>query len=205
MENNFEQRAATKFCCKVGFMAAKMWENFLKAFSDSSMLRATVFRWHSRFAAGEKSTEDAEWSGRPRTIKTNENITSMAAVLKDCSASCTITAESRGYQKPLSIAFYLMISKMKTVCMICATWVDSRTMGTACCSRKRLNHLVFSCFESVRLFYVSEVENGVQGGPICNHKRHSDICNDKTEDYSYYWFFMSNASVGRSHQPVYCS
>ncbi len=65
MENNFEQRAATKFCCKVGFMAAKMWEKFVKAFGDSSVLRATVFRWHSRFAAGEESTEDAEWSGRP--------------------------------------------------------------------------------------------------------------------------------------------
>ncbi len=102
MENNFEQGAATKFCSKVGFMPAKMWEKFVKAFGDSSVLRATVFRLHSRFAVGEESTEDAEWSGRPKTIKTNENITRMAAVLKDdCSDSCRIIAESRGIPKTI--------------------------------------------------------------------------------------------------------
>ncbi len=39
--------AAIKFCCKVGFMAEKMWEMFVKAFGDSCVLCAMVFRWHS--------------------------------------------------------------------------------------------------------------------------------------------------------------
>ncbi len=69
MEKNFEQRAAIKFCCKDGFTAAKMWEIFVKAFGDSSMPCAAVFRMHSWFAAGEESVEDTEQSGRPGTAK----------------------------------------------------------------------------------------------------------------------------------------
>ncbi len=71
---NFEQHDAIKFLCKAGFMAAKMWEMFVKAFGDSSLSHAMVFRCHRRFVAGEESIEDAEWSGRPGTTKTNENI-----------------------------------------------------------------------------------------------------------------------------------
>ncbi len=33
---------------------------------------------------------------------------------------------------------------MKIVCPICAACVDSRTMGTVYCSRKRLNHPPYS-------------------------------------------------------------
>ncbi len=51
---------------------------------------------------------------------------------------------------------------------------------------KDLTIPIFSRFESAGLFCVSEVENGVERGPICNHKRHSNICNDKSEDYFYY-------------------
>ncbi len=39
MEKNCEQLAAIKFCYKVVFTAAKMWEMFVKAFGDSSVLR----------------------------------------------------------------------------------------------------------------------------------------------------------------------
>ncbi len=60
MEQNFEQRAAIKFCCKAGFIAAKMREIFVKAFGDSFVSHATVFRWHSQFTAGEELIVDAE-------------------------------------------------------------------------------------------------------------------------------------------------
>ncbi len=59
---NFEQRAMIKFCCKVRFTTAKMWEMFVKAFGDSSVSHATVFQWHSQFAAGEESIEDTKRS-----------------------------------------------------------------------------------------------------------------------------------------------
>ncbi len=71
MEKNFEERATIKCCCKVGLTAAKMWEMFVKVFDDSSMSRAMVFCWHSQFAAGEESIEDAERSGRLGTTKTS--------------------------------------------------------------------------------------------------------------------------------------
>ncbi len=69
MEKNFERRAAVKFCCKVGFTAAKTWEMFVKVFGDSSVLRVTVFLWHSRFAAGEESIGDRV----KRKAENNEN------------------------------------------------------------------------------------------------------------------------------------
>ncbi len=47
-----------------------MWEMFVKVFGDSFVLLATVFQWHSQFAAGEESIEDAEQSGKPGTTKT---------------------------------------------------------------------------------------------------------------------------------------
>ncbi len=69
MEKNFEPPAAIKFSYKAGFTAAEMWDMFVKPFGDSSMSRATVFRWHSLFVASKESIEDAEQSGRSGTTK----------------------------------------------------------------------------------------------------------------------------------------
>ncbi len=97
---NFEQRATIKYYCKAGFTAAKMWEMFVKEFGDSSVSHATVFWW--RFAAGEESIEDTEWSRRMGTMKTYENIAWVAAVLKDDGrASCRMMAESMGILKTI--------------------------------------------------------------------------------------------------------
>ncbi len=46
---------------------------------------------------------------------------------------------------------------------------------------KDLTIPVLSWFKSTQLFCVSKVENWVEGRPVCNHKQHSNICNDKTE------------------------
>ncbi len=109
---NFKQRATMKFCCKARFMAATMWEMFVKKFGDSFVSRAMVFWWHSWFAAGGELIEDAERSGMTGTTKKNENIVREAAVLKDnCRASCRMIAKSTGYWKPPFAAFCLMIWK----------------------------------------------------------------------------------------------
>ncbi len=98
-----------------------MWEMFVKVFGDSSVSRATTFRWHSRFAVAEESIKDAEQSGRLGTMKTNENVARVATVLKDdCHASCRMIKESTGYQKPSFTAFCLMIRKNKN----CARFVS---------------------------------------------------------------------------------
>ncbi len=72
-----------------------MREMFVKMFSASSMSRDMVFRWHSWFVVGKESIADPERSSRPGTMKMNENIARVAAVLKDnrC-GSCRMTAES---------------------------------------------------------------------------------------------------------------
>ncbi len=92
---NFEQ-------C-VGFTASKMWEIFfVNAFGDSSVSRATIFREHSQFGVGEESIDDTERSGRPGTLKTNENITRAAVVLKDNRhASCRMIAENMRIPKTI--------------------------------------------------------------------------------------------------------
>ncbi len=74
----------------------------------------------------------------------------MAAVLKDDHrASCRMIADLKK-QKP---------------CMICAACVDSRTMGIARCSRKRLNHPPYSPdLSPPDYFAFPQVENGVEGG-----------------------------------------
>ncbi len=82
-----------------------------KILNNVSVSRATVFQWHSRFVAGEKSNEDTEWSRRQGTTRTNENITRVGAVLKDdCRATCRKIVENTGYQKKLWFTkFFLMI------------------------------------------------------------------------------------------------
>ncbi len=82
----------------------------MEAFGDSSVSRATVFRWHSWFVAGEKLIEDTKQSGIPGTTKMDKNIARVAAVLKDdCRASCRMIVQSTGYQKPSFAAFYFKI------------------------------------------------------------------------------------------------
>ncbi len=95
--------------------------------------------------AGEELIEDTKWSGMPGTMKMNENIARVAAVLKDDHrASTRVIAESKGYRQPSFTAFCLILEKTKIVCTICVTCVDSRTMGAARCSRKGLNHAPYS-------------------------------------------------------------
>ncbi len=76
------------------------------------------------------------------------------------------------------------------MCTICAAYGDSRTTRTARCSRKGLNHPLYSPdLSPSNYFAFPKLKMELEGGPICNHKRHSNICNNETKDYSYYWFF----------------
>ncbi len=86
--------------------------NVCKSVWWSSVSHATVFWWHSQFAAIEELIEDTDQSGKLGTTKMNENITRVAAVLKDNRhATCSMIAESTVYGKLLFTAFCLMIWK----------------------------------------------------------------------------------------------
>ncbi len=71
---------------------------------------------------GGGSIEDAEWSRRPGTTKTNKNIARVAAVLKDdCCASCRMIAESTGILKKTIVHRILSDDQKKQ--KLCARFV----------------------------------------------------------------------------------
>ena len=45
-----------------------------EAYGDQAMSRARVFEWHRRFREGEEDVEDKPRSGRPPSLKTDENV-----------------------------------------------------------------------------------------------------------------------------------
>ncbi len=166
-----------------------MWEMFVNVFGDSSVSCAMVFLW-SLFVVGEESIEDAERGGKLGTTKTKENIARVTAILKN-NHRATLQDDSGEYGIPKTIVHHILSDDLKKqklcVCMICAACIDGRTTGTAHCSCRRLNHPPYSPdLSPPGYFAFSEIENGVEVGPICNRKRHSNNYNAETENYSYY-------------------
>jgi hypothetical protein len=74
MDGKIEQRVCIKFCVKLGKSAIETLEMLREAFGEHSLSRTAVVEWHSRLKAGRVSVEDDEYSGRPSTIKTTENV-----------------------------------------------------------------------------------------------------------------------------------
>ena len=54
MDVKEEQRAAIKFCCKVGFSAIKIVELIQKAHGDAALSLTTICEWHKRFRDGRE-------------------------------------------------------------------------------------------------------------------------------------------------------
>ncbi len=102
------------------------------------------------------------------------------AVLKDNHhASCRMLAENMGILK--TIVHRILFDDLKNR-KLCARFVlhaftteqqEQRIVHT-----KDLTIPVLSWFESALLFCIFEVENGVEGEPIFNHKWHLNICNN---------------------------
>jgi hypothetical protein len=55
-----EQRAAIKFCFKLGKSASKMHELLQKVYGSDSLSRSTTFEWFKRFREGRELLEDDE-------------------------------------------------------------------------------------------------------------------------------------------------
>jgi hypothetical protein len=66
-----EQRVCIKYCVKLGKSATETLEMLREEFGEQS---DSCLEWHSRFKAGQVSTEDDERSGQPSTCKTTENV-----------------------------------------------------------------------------------------------------------------------------------
>jgi transposase len=69
-----EQRAAIKFCFKLGKSASETYELLQKANGSDSLPRSTTFEWFKRFREGRELLEDDEQSGHPTTSRNEQTI-----------------------------------------------------------------------------------------------------------------------------------
>jgi histone-lysine N-methyltransferase SETMAR len=63
-----EQRAAIKFCFKLGKSASETYELLQKVYGSYSLCRSTAFEWFKRFREGCESLEDDDGKARVKTI-----------------------------------------------------------------------------------------------------------------------------------------
>ncbi len=102
MESNLEQHYALRFCFLADFTLTNVYEMLKNAYSDSVISRTAAYRWYSEFKAGRMKMEDLPRSGRPVTMRTNENIVRVAATLnEDCHSSCRSLLEQIGIPKTI--------------------------------------------------------------------------------------------------------
>lgn len=53
-----------------------------EVFGDNAMSRARVFEWHKRFYEGREEVEDDERSGRPVTVRSDENVQKINGIVR---------------------------------------------------------------------------------------------------------------------------
>jgi transposase len=71
---DIEQRAAIKFCFKLGQSASEIYELLQKAYGSDSLSRSMTFEWFKLFRESRESLEDDERSGRPTTSRNEQTI-----------------------------------------------------------------------------------------------------------------------------------
>ena len=70
---------------QAGLSATETLKDVQKANGNEAVYRSKVFRWYSRFLDGRDLVEDDERGGRPKSTRTEVNITAVADLVKnDC-------------------------------------------------------------------------------------------------------------------------
>jgi len=82
MDGGNEQRVAIKFCFKAGLSATETLVLVQKACGNETVNRSNVFMWYSRFRDGRDLVEDDERGGRPKSPRTEVNISAVADLVK---------------------------------------------------------------------------------------------------------------------------
>jgi hypothetical protein len=75
-----EQHICIKFCQKLGKTATETYE-MLQAFRETVLSRSKTFEWYSRFKNGCTSIKDDPHTGWPSTVKTNDTVDHVNAVI----------------------------------------------------------------------------------------------------------------------------
>ncbi|GFT38701.1 protein GVQW3 [Trichonephila clavipes] len=101
-----EQRFDIKFCFRHEHNETETFVKLQKAYGDSVLSRAQVFRWFKAFSEGRESIEDEPRSGRPSVSKTAENVVRVQDLVR---SDCRLTKDLRqnGSEKPFSVNRFL--------------------------------------------------------------------------------------------------
>jgi hypothetical protein len=82
MDGGNEQRFAIKFCFKAGLSGTETLVLVQKAYGNEALHRLNVFRWYSQFRNRRVLVEDDERCSRPKSTRTEVNITVVAYLVK---------------------------------------------------------------------------------------------------------------------------
>jgi len=100
MDVGNEQRFAPKFCFKAGLSATETIVLVQKPYGNEAVNRSSVFSRYSRFRDARELVEDDERDSRPRSTRTEVNITAVADLVKnDCRIASRMIAESLNISK----------------------------------------------------------------------------------------------------------
>ena len=83
MDGGNEQTVAIKFSFKASLSATETLVLVQKAYGNGALNRSNVFRWYFRFRDGRELVEDDERGGRPKSTRTEVNITAVADLVKN--------------------------------------------------------------------------------------------------------------------------
>ena len=71
---SLDQRINLRFLVKLKKTPTESLKMLQEAYGDQAMSRARVFEWHRIFREGEEGVDDKPRSGRPPSLKTDENV-----------------------------------------------------------------------------------------------------------------------------------
>ncbi|UYV64204.1 NLK [Cordylochernes scorpioides] len=77
-----EQRICIKFCFKLRKSATETRELIKEAFGDAALSRSRTFEWFSRFLKGREKVNDDQHTGRPRSLRCEENKLKIKELIK---------------------------------------------------------------------------------------------------------------------------
>lgn len=72
------ERVNIKFLTKLGKSATEMHNLLIEVYGDQCLSRMQVFEWFKSFKEGREDVEDDPNSDRPSTVKTQENVETVA-------------------------------------------------------------------------------------------------------------------------------
>jgi len=83
MDVRVEQRVNVKFCVKLGKTATETLQLLHDAYGDEALSRARVFGWHRRFVLGRVSVEYDTRSGRPSSLRNEDNVVRIRDMIRE--------------------------------------------------------------------------------------------------------------------------